>query len=841
MMPVFGLLGFFFPLVMAAGVGGLPLGMPPLPEDPLISRVAPDECLWYLSSSGIAAPQADSKNATERLMAEPEIAQLYDKVEKEVLAMLRREEGAREDHVKNSHDVAKLIRTMGTRPFAMFVTEVKLAGEMGSPEGKGGLIVNLGEEAADIEKTLLEVEDSIKRELDGNDEIKFELVDEAGVSWHQITFPSPAPPVAWGVRGRYLLIGVGKNAGPEMIARASSEPPKWLTDAKERLPVERISMVSYINLAGARELAGPLMMAPQVSDIVQSFSADKLDAVISVSGLDATDCVTRTLLKTASGSSEQSGFLSLVEGAPITAAEIEHIPADATIAAALRLDGTKVLSWVLNTLNQVEPRATEDFGQVEQIVSQVAGADLRSEILPALGDVWSLYASPADGGFPWTGAVLSVSVKDHETLSKVQKNLVQFIHGNLPPPENPRRNHASLRTVKVGSETIYFMNIVERENPIAPAWCLTEDRLTIAFYPQAIKGMLSIDSAEKRLSEVPEVASQLSSSAPLLGLTYFDTRTLFRTFYPAAQIGMQMAASEWQREGFNLDISFLPPARTIERHLQPSTMAFARATDGLEFTSHQSVPGGSVAGVVPVLLGAGFPAVTSARSAARTNQDINKLKNIMLAMHNHHDVHRRLPAAEKKLEKGKGLSWRVALLPFLEEPALYDEFHHDEPWDSKHNLTLIRKMPQIYRSSSTPASRAVIIDAAKEEAIVKEADKVDESAYDAYKTRFLTLRHEDSIFPPGLEKGLGFRSVTDGTSKTIGVVQAKPEAAVIWTKPDDLDFDPEEPLAGLGDPNGFFLAAFVDGHVTRISAKIADEMMKALMTRAGGEGVRLDD
>ena len=437
-MAVFGVLSLFFPLIVSSGFGGLPLGMPPLSEDPLISRVAPKQCLWYMSSSGTATPQADSNNATERLLAEPELAGLYDKVEEEVLAMIRRQAGGAHEteEVKVATDAAQLIRTMGTRPFALFVSEVKLAGEMG-PEGKAGLIVNLGEDAPDIEKTLVELEDMLKREVDGSDEIKFELVDEAGVSWHQITFPAPAPPVAWGVRGRYLLIGVGKGSGPEMIGRASSEPPKWLTDAKTRLPVERISMVSYINLAGARELAGPLMMAPQVSGMVQSFSADKLDAVISISGLDATDCVTRTLLKTASGSSEQSGLLSLVEGAPITAAEIEHIPADATIAAALRLDSTKVSNWILNTVKQVEPRAMEDFADVQQFVAQVAKADFQSEILPALGDVWSLYASPADGGFPWTGAVLSVSVKDHETLSKVQQNVVQFIHENLPPPEDP--------------------------------------------------------------------------------------------------------------------------------------------------------------------------------------------------------------------------------------------------------------------------------------------------------------------------------------------------------------------------------------------------------------------
>ncbi len=44
------------------------------------------------------------------------------------------------------------------------------------------------------------------------------------------------------------------------------------------------------------------------------------------------------------------------------------------------------------------------------------------------------------------------------------------------------------------------------------------------------------------------------------------------------------------------------------------------------------------------------------------------------------------------------LSWRVALLPFLDKQDLYDEFHHDEPWDSPHNLKLVDKMPKVFRS-----------------------------------------------------------------------------------------------------------------------------------------------
>jgi hypothetical protein len=372
--------------------------------------------------------------------------------------------------------------------------------------------------------------------------------------------------------------------------------------------------------------------------------------------------------------------------------------------------------------------------------------------------------------------------------------------------------------------------------PFAPAWCLTKDRLIVGLYPQSIKGALSLGSADKRLTDVPEVAAQFSGSAVPTGLTYVDTKTIFRTIYPAVQIGLQVAAAEWQREGLNLDVSVLPPARTIERHLQPTVLTFNRVADGLEFKRRQTLPGVSVTGVAPLLAAALLPAVNSARGAARQNQDVNTVKMLMLAMHNHHDIHNRLPSPQWGAKGNTGLSWRVAILPFIEEVALYDEFHHDEPWDSEHNLKLIEKMPALYRSTAYTLPPVAVAGEKKPAA----DGAVDETKYAAYRTPFLTFRHADSIFPPDIAKGLGLKAVTDGTSKTIAIVRAAPSSAVIWTKPDDLPFNPDEPFAGLIGPDGKFLAGFCDGHVQILTKAIGEANVKALMTRGGAEPIDYD-
>ncbi len=52
-----------------------------------------------------------------------------------------------------------------------------------------------------------------------------------------------------------------------------------------------------------------------------------------------------------------------------------------------------------------------------------------------------------------------------------------------------------------------------------------------------------------------------------------------------------------------------------------------------------------------------------------------------------------------------GLSWRVALLPFLGEERLHGQFHHDEPWDSPHNNNLLARMPQVFGDDALGLTR----------------------------------------------------------------------------------------------------------------------------------------
>lgn len=203
-----------------------------------------------------------------------------------------------------------------------------------------------------------------------------------------------------------------------------------------------------------------------------------------------------------------------------------------------------------------------------------------------------------------------------------------------------------------------------------------------------------------------------------------------------------------------------------------------------------------------------------AREAAERARNVNSLKQIGLAMHNYYDTHKHFPDRASVNKDGKPLlSWRVQMLPYLEETALYNEFHLDEPWDSDHNKKLIAKMPKIFENASVKLK-------------------------DTGKTTFVVPIAERSILS-GKEKST-FQMVTDGTSATIMTLETDAEHAVIWTKPDDLEIDAEKPTKGLLlDNRRRFLALFADGSVRTLPVDIKPSILNAVISRDGGEVVDL--
>jgi serine/threonine protein kinase len=205
-------------------------------------------------------------------------------------------------------------------------------------------------------------------------------------------------------------------------------------------------------------------------------------------------------------------------------------------------------------------------------------------------------------------------------------------------------------------------------------------------------------------------------------------------------------------------------------------------------------------------------ATSMVQVTANKAKNTNNLRQLGLAMHNYHDRYGHFPAPAILSKDGKPLlSWRVALLPLIEEENLFKQFRLDEPWDSAHNKPLLSKMPKIYMHPL-------------------ETKETDTTFYQVFVGK-------DAVFEE--KRGCSLADITDGSGNTLLIVEA--DEPVPWTKPVDLKYAADKPLPKLGGhfPDGFG-ATIADGSVLFVSRDFDEKILRQAIIRNDGAPLNLD-
>jgi prepilin-type processing-associated H-X9-DG protein len=197
---------------------------------------------------------------------------------------------------------------------------------------------------------------------------------------------------------------------------------------------------------------------------------------------------------------------------------------------------------------------------------------------------------------------------------------------------------------------------------------------------------------------------------------------------------------------------------------------------------------------------------------------VNNLKQIGVALHSYHDAYGCFPPAYLADRNGRPMhSWRVLILPWLEQKAIYGRYRFDEPWDGPNNRRLHDLVVSAYVCPSHPRP--------------------------GHSTAYVAVVGPQTAWPRAEPSRL--EDVDDGADQTILLVEAS-ALSIHWMEPRDLQFDrmsfafngPNDPAGLSSDHPGGAHILLVDGAVRFLKAKTAPSWLRALLTVAGGEDVR---
>ena len=228
-----------------------------------------------------------------------------------------------------------------------------------------------------------------------------------------------------------------------------------------------------------------------------------------------------------------------------------------------------------------------------------------------------------------------------------------------------------------------------------------------------------------------------------------------------------------------------------------------------------------ISGIGSMLVGLLLPGVQTAREDARRATCNDHLKQIAMAMHNYHAVYKCFPPAYIPDKHGRPMhSWRVLLLPYLEQKDLYNRYRFNEPWNSAHNRIVSDLAIGLFQCPSQPASNEP------------------------------TTNYMMVVGPHTISDGSHSRKIaeiTDGPADTIMLVEVA-DSATWWAEPEDLYFDKLNFTINAGKrseissyhPHGANVA-FCDGSVRFLKDSTNPQLVKAMLTIDGGENVPSPD
>ena len=574
--------GWLEVLFILLGGSGL-LGMPPGERDALLLKAAPQQTLMYFEWAGRAVGQPGAKGI-DGLAADPEVRAFFEALDRAIANAQYPDSDDEQQRLQK--EVPTLVKLLTAHPGCLFVGfEPPLPGESLlktlSPNDvtarfRIGLVSSAGKDVEPLLETIARL-----AEVDVGKQPKLQEVS-AGPMALKLTIHREADRV---------MIGFGGGTVANALACLKGEAPGLDTNERfqagwKRVASPRVATVGWLDLRGVFEnvtrTAGPAGLVFQA--ILQGASADALDYVVSGSGVVDGDIVQRTFLATGG---RTDGLLLLAGGPALRNEQLRHIPADSDLVAAGSLNLSQVVRGARELVGRTAPLSASVFDEAVKQMESELGLNLERDVYPAIGDAWTAFDSPSEGGLIGSSLIVAVEVRDAKRAEVVFEHLMKLLAQSLVADADPEfaGKTAELKRQAFQGHTICYVNTVGwglgSEASTTPSFCLTRGHILFALHPLALKAHLRQQSANRPGFDATGLKKLARPEGDLLALGSLDGARSMQALCALAPYFGQSVLSHLQSEGFPLDAFAIPSAAALLPYVGDATFVVVRQKDGL--------------------------------------------------------------------------------------------------------------------------------------------------------------------------------------------------------------------------------------------------------------------
>jgi len=389
------------------------------------------------------------------------------------------------------------------------------------------------------------------------------------VTMQHFSFPEGPLEWAFGSDGDTAIMVVG-TVDPASVLRRGADVGNNITKHplyKELQSFKEFPVWSsgFVDMAGIAKMASGF--SPQVGRLVDDLGLNGLKSITMYSGFDGP--ADRSIVDI-NMTPERKGLLALTRSQPFSLKDLPPLPDDINGFSASSYDMKGMYDTLLSVAESgIRVYSPDIADQVKFIVRQaenLAGINIRDELLGSLGGMMVSYSSPSESPFLGLGGVTLLQVSDEKKLKKTLDAIFKAA------PQIPFAEFEAKRKMYRGVELIELHSAAGFTTPTV---CIHKGWLVYANYPQPVQGFVLRSTGNYPTWKADAATLKALSAFPkeFTGFSYSDPRPSAKfllSLLPPIMSGINGAVKQFVPGSKEFDVSSIPHPLEVTRHLFPN-------------------------------------------------------------------------------------------------------------------------------------------------------------------------------------------------------------------------------------------------------------------------------